>query len=603
MTESACTSYPPASSSSPFAASPRTSALELDEMSEAQSLLSRPASPVSKDQGAAYQRLLRGFYVYSIATEVWVICAGTLFLPVVLETYARANGRLAPEYVTGCPPSGGEGAGEGEEVRCAVRVMGVYVDTASFSLVVYSLSVALQAVTVISMGGLADDPQMRHRLLTTFALAGSLLSIAFLFLPGSSSIWPVCTLFALGSNISFGASGVCLNSYLPSLARLSPSVAAAHSSLLSARASYQHLRSSPSPDSSALLSASQSLAHASELYSTVRSAETSRISSRAIAAGYAAGIAVLVGMLPLVKTSTAGGEGDGTLPLRVAIALSGLWWLGWSIPALTWLRPSSSTSTAYAAANHSLREADFKASIRAGWIGLARMLREWRRLNATFVFLAAWFLLSDSFATLTSTAMLFAKTSLNLPTSSLILIAVLVPSAGIAGAVLFPQLQKTVLPWSNQGVLVLLVALAALVPLWGLVALKTSGQMYALSVVFGVIYGSFQSYSRSCFAELVPHSHAARWFGLYSITDKSSSFLGPMLVAVVTNATGQIRHGFWLILGFFLVALPILIKVDMRQGSYDAEAYDRVLVEEARDAVQGETEEEEGRGDDDAGWQ
>ncbi|GAA5933978.1 hypothetical protein JCM1841_002552, partial [Sporobolomyces salmonicolor] len=285
------TSYPPARSSSPVAPSPRTSALALDEMSEAQTLLSRSASTAPKVQGAAYRRLLLGFYLYSVASEVahppsavddakvWVICAGTLFVPVALETYARVNGRLAPEYVRGCPPLGGEGPGEGQEGRCAVRVLGAYVDTASFALVVYSLSVALQAVAVISMGGLADDPHMRHRLLTTFALAGSLLSIAFLFLPASSPIWPVCALFALGSNISFGASGVCLNSYLPSLARLSPSVAAAHASLLSARASYQHLRSSPSPDSSALLSASQSLAHASELYSALRSAQISRISS------------------------------------------------------------------------------------------------------------------------------------------------------------------------------------------------------------------------------------------------------------------------------------------------------------------------------------
>jgi len=69
--------------------------------------------------------------------QVFVIVAGTLFLPVVLETYARENGRAAPDFVALCAPSGlgggggrgGEGAAEGDQARCAVRVLGSWVDT------------------------------------------------------------------------------------------------------------------------------------------------------------------------------------------------------------------------------------------------------------------------------------------------------------------------------------------------------------------------------------------------------------------------------------------------------------------------------------------
>lgn len=121
------------------------------------------------------------------------------------------------------------------------------------------------------------------------------------------------------------------------------------------------------------------------------------------------------------------------------------------------------------------------------------MLHEWRRLPSAFTFLAAWFLLSDAFSTLTSTAILFAKTTLQLPTSSLIIIAALTPSAGIVGAILFPRLQRTTFPWSNLQMLVLLVSLATLVPVWGLLALRSAWQIYVLAVVFGAIYGSFQA--------------------------------------------------------------------------------------------------------------
>jgi hypothetical protein len=94
--------------------------------------------------------------------------------------------------------------------------------------------------------------------------------------------------------------------------------------------------------------------------------------------------------------------------------------------------------------------------------------------------------------------MLFAKTSLSMPTSSLILIAAITPSAGIAGAVLFPHLQRTVLPWSNLKLLLLLVALSALVPLWGLVALRAPWQIYLLAVVFGGAYIIFSLVTSPC---------------------------------------------------------------------------------------------------------
>ena len=42
----------------------------------------------------------------------------------------------------------------------------------------------------------------------------------------------------------------------------------------------------------------------------------------------------------------------------------------------------------------------------------------------------------------------------------------------------------------------------------------------------GSVYGAFQGYARAFYAELLPPGEEARWYGLFSITDKvSSSFL------------------------------------------------------------------------------
>ncbi|ORY84077.1 autophagy-related protein 22-like protein [Leucosporidium creatinivorum] len=507
--------------------------------------------------------------------QVFVIVTATLFLPVLLETYARDNGKLAPDYTVSCPASE-----EAAHFRCAVKVAGHFVDTASFSLFTYSASVFVQALTVISMGGLADDPHTRHRLLTTFATIGSLLTISFILLPSDSVLWPLCIPIALVANVTFGASIVCLNAHLPDLGRTTPEVLLLHDALHTARSHLKATRASTGgrdgTGGDSLLSASQALVRATDDYNHAKGLATSRISSRAVAMGYAAGISGLVLLLVPIKLM-----GPSTWSLRCAIAGSGVCWGLGTIPASIWLRPPPHADV-FAQSSH---KPSFGASLAEGWRGLVRMLREWRRLPSTFTFLAAWFLLSDAFSTLTSTAILFAKTTLSLPTSSLILIAALTPSAGIGGAILFPKLQHSTLPWSSLQMLLLLVVMASLVPLWGLAALREPWQIYLLAVVFGAIYGSFQAYARTCFAELVPSSQSARWFGLYSITDKSSSFLGPLLVAVVTNFTGQIRHGFWLILFMLLLALPILSQVDMHQGRADAEAYERELLLESSRAT------------------
>jgi MFS transporter, UMF1 family len=122
------------------------------------------------------------------------------------------------------------------------------------------------------------------------------------------------------------------------------------------------------------------------------------------------------------------------------------------------------------------------------------------------------------------------------------------------------------------------------------------------------VYGAFQSYARAFYAELVPPGEEARWFGLFSITDKvrappipihpsilltpltpsaahqSSSFLGPLLVGLIADLTGNIRYAFFFLFIMVWSAVPILIGVDVVEGRRDA----RVVGEEnKRTSVRG----------------
>jgi UMF1 family MFS transporter len=145
------------------------------------------------------------------------------------------------------------------------------------------------------------------------------------------------------------------------------------------------------------------------------------------------------------------------------------------------------------------------------------------------------------FTTITSTAILFGKTTLNMQPSALILIGVLTPTAGILGSLAWPVLQKKY-EWTNLKVIVILVIMASMIPAYGCLGflpifqsssvkfggLTTQGEMFGLAVYFGEanryltylailmditgsVYGAFQGYARAFYAELLPVGEEARW--------------------------------------------------------------------------------------------
>ncbi|KAI0072609.1 autophagy-type protein 22 [Panus rudis PR-1116 ss-1] len=546
-----------------------------------------------------YKRQLRGWLCYAFASEVFVIVSLTLFLPICLEQYARDNGFLLPDRTRPCS-SVQTLAGE-EEARCVVKLGWAWIDTASFSLYTNSISVALQALTVISMGGIADHPPHRKRLLLTFAFSGSIAPIFFLVLPSSSPLWPLAALLAIIANVGFGASVVAMNSYLPMLAQNSEEVVRLREKLDSFEglSSSSRTANSTSEDADEPLLANaddppegsgqqKSSLHAE--YNAALSAATSRISSLGIALGYAAGILLLIAtLIPVTKLH------GSTFSLRLAIGLSGIWWALFTLPSAVWLPSGTSASpedgwTANETSSQSSPDVKWSMGreIINAWKRLGGMLRwtEIKKLRNTFKYLAAWFLLSDGFTTITSTAVLFAKTTLGMPASSLILVGVITPTSGIIGSLIWPKLQRW-FKWTNLRVLVTLVVLASVIPAYGCLGflkifqqegvkfggLTTPGEIYALAVYFGSVYGAFQGYARAFYSELIPPGEEARWYGLFSITDKSSSFVGPLVVGLIADTTGNIRYAFFFLVFMVWSAVPILLNIDVERGRKDAREY------------------------------
>ena len=77
------------------------------------------------------------------------------------------------------------------------------------------------------------------------------------------------------------------------------------------------------------------------------------------------------------------------------------------------------------------------------WASLWRTIKLARRLKDIVLFLAAWFLLSDAIATVSGTAVLYAKTQLHMAPSLLGLINVIATTAGVLGAFTWAFISRT----------------------------------------------------------------------------------------------------------------------------------------------------------------
>jgi len=197
-----------------------------------------------------------------------------------------------------------------------------------------------------------------------------------------------------------------------------------------------------------------------------------------------------------------------------------------------------------------------------------------------FRFLITWFLYSDGLSTIGIAAVLFATNELDFTSADSALLIVEVMLFGAAGGVLFLWLQRK-LEWSAKRMVCLHLTFFICMSLYCVVGiipnspigLVSKTEMYIFAIFYGLNFGSVLSFSRAVFASIVPIGKEAQMFALYEVTDKGSSWIGPLTSGLIANYV-SLRYIMLYIAMFFIIPLPILIRgVDVQQGMRQAGRY------------------------------
>lgn len=317
---------------------------------------------------------------------------------------------------------------------------------------------------------------------------------------------------------------------------------------------------------------------------------STRISSKGVGLGYFAAVFVqilsIILLVTLSKTSLA--KASGTLPMRFVLLLVGLWWCAFTFVTRRLLRTRPGPPLDTSAMPGAARWRVWLSLVGFAWKSLWKTVKVAFKLREVMTFLVAWFLLSDALATVSGTAILFARTELALSTTGIGLLSITATLSGMTGAFLWPRVSARFQLKSNQTIMVC-IALFELIPLygmlayipfiknWGVIGLQQPWEIFPLAIVHGVVGGGLASYCRSFFGLLIPPGSEAAFYALYAATDKGSSFIGPAIVGVLVDATGQVRSGFFVIAILILLPLPLVWIVNVEKGRRDALAMAETL--------------------------
>lgn len=454
----------------------------------------------------------------------------------------------------------------------------------------FSISVLIQTLVIISMSGAADHGKSRKTLLLSFALVGSFATMLFIVIV--PKIYLLGALLAIVANTCFGASFVLLNSFLPLLVRHHPSI----QPLLVDRSSESSVAHESQNDEVVSVDghSSDSLLPSSEMYDSEPNSKcikraspelelSTRFSSYGIGIGYIAAVVVQsIAILIILVTKFL--SNSDTLALRIVLLFIGLWWLLFTIPTAMWLRPRPGPPLSFTSQGNQFRTS--AAYISYAWQSLGKTILRARHLKDVMIFLAAWFLLSDGIATISGTAILFAKTQLQMSPPALALINIITTLSGVLGAFSWRKISLLLNIRPSQTIIAC-ICLFELIPIYGLLgfipAIKRVGvfglqqpwEMYPLGALYGFVLGGLSSYCRSLFGELIPPGSEAAFYALYAITDKGSSVFGPAIVGVITDRYGEIRPAFVFLALLIFLPLPLMVLVDVDRGRRNGAAMAR----------------------------
>ncbi len=423
-----------------------------------------------------------GWYFYDWANSAFSTTVITVFLGPYLTTVTQNAAQATGGFV---------------------HPFGITIYADSFFSYMVSLSVGLQVLFLPILGAIADYSRMKKQMLGFFAYLGAFATMGLYFLQGDNYL--LGGLLFLVANLSFGASIVFYNAFLPEIA---------------------------SPD------------------------ERDKVSSQGWALGYlGGGILLLLNLILFLNAESLGLERGHAV--RISLASAGLWWAIFTVIPMIRLKSRAPIKQ--------LPPGEGYVSV--GFKQLMHTLSNLPLYPQTLLFLVAYLLYNDGIQTVIALSSQFGSQELGLGESSLISLILMVQFLAFVGALFFGYLSG----WlgTKRAIILSLIIWTGTV-VYAYAWLRTELQFFIMGGVIAIVLGGSQALSRSLFSLMIPKGQEAEYFSLYEVSERGTSWLGPLLFGLALQYTGSYRIGILSVAIFFILGLVLLVFVNAREAILEA---------------------------------
>jgi UMF1 family MFS transporter len=269
----------------------------------------------------------------------------------------------------------------------------------------------------------------------------------------------------------------------------------------------------------------------------------------------------LLGLNPLFGLDPATHQGD-----RAAGPLTGLWFIIFVTPMFLF-------TPDYPA------KRPLGAALREGLAALKQSIKGLPKRKSLAAFLLANMIYTDGLVSLFAFGGIYAAGTFGWHTIQIGSFGIILAIAGAFGAWLGGKLDDYLGPKRviAGSMLILLLSVAAILlvdrdsiffikvappePGGALFAATAERAYIVLGCLIGAAGGPLQAASRTLLIRLAPKDRIAQYFGLFALTGKVTSFIGPLLIGMITAVTASQKAGMAALLVFFVAGLALLMRV------------------------------------------